>query len=622
MLRSLLLGASAVPQIAAIVFTMRMVLSSARKTAWVLLTIALSIMLLSRVSLLTLIHADKSADLAPLLRGAQSLVVSTLFFVAMYYIRSAFVERERAESSLAVQRQRMDLAMSAAPIGLWYGDLPLDRFVWDKRVYEHFWMTPGTEASVDVFYARLHPDDREAVRSVVNEAISQGKPCDVEYRTVSPDDSSKLKWIRAIGRVAYEDGKPVRFNGITLDVTDRKTAEQEREQLLDNERLARRDAEEANRLKDEFLSTVSHELRTPLNAIFGWAQLLKGGKLGADDVSEGIAVIERNARVQTQIIEDLLDMSRIISGKLRLNVQRVDLAAVLQAAVDSVRPAADAKDIHLEKTLDPMASITNGDPNRLQQVIWNLLANAIKFTPRGGRVAVALQRVESTLEITVSDNGEGISPEFLPHLFERFRQADSRASRVHGGLGLGLSIVRHLVEMHGGTVRAQSDGVGRGARFVVTLPISAVKSEAAEDPQDSKPRREAGASLSLKGIRVLVVDDERDARDLVRVVLERCDAKVVTAASGAEALEELEQRSSDVVLSDIGMPGLDGYQFIRAVRERGNTVPAAALTAFARSEDRRRAMMAGYQLHVAKPVDPSELVAIVASLASRTKVES
>jgi signal transduction histidine kinase/CheY-like chemotaxis protein len=617
MLRTVLLSISSVLQVAAIVFAMRMAFSSARKPAWVILTIALSIMLLSRMSLLALLHESHAAELDPTLRAAQAVIISALFVVALYYIRSAFVERERAEANVAIGRQRLDMAMNAAPIGLWYGDLPLAGFVWDDRVCEHFWLPPAKKVALETFYARLHPDDRDAVRDAITQTIDGGKPYDIEYRTVAPDDSNKVKWIRAIGRVSFEDNKPARFNGVTLDVTDRKAAEIEREQLLDNERLARRDAEQANRLKDEFLSTVSHELRTPLNAIFGWAQLLKGGKLDAADVSEGVAVIERNARVQTQIIEDLLDMSRIISGKLRLNIGRVDLAQVVQAAVDSVRPAASAREIQLGKSVDPESAIISGDPNRLQQVVWNLLSNAIKFTPKGGRVEVAVKPIDSNMQIIVSDSGEGISPEFLPHIFERFRQADSSASRSHGGLGLGLSIVRHLVEMHGGTVSALSNGLGHGAQFIVTLPIAAVLPVAVNMPKEGLPREMP--PLSLKGIRVLVVDDEADSRDLVRVVLEKSEAQVTTAASGAEALRELEHRSSDVLISDIGMPGLDGYQFIRAVRERGNGVPAAALTAFARSDDRRRAMLAGYQLHVAKPVDPSELVAIVASLAARAK---
>jgi signal transduction histidine kinase len=614
--RTILLYVSAVPQVAAIGFAARMAINSKRKTAWVLLSAGMVIMLLSRVSLLTLLHRKNDSDLDPIFRASLGVVVSTLFFCALYYIRSAFVERERAEANLALGRQRWEMAMRAAPVGVWHCDIPSTELIWDDQMREHFWLTPGAPVTLSTFLERIHPDDRDRVRRETEQSIYQGKVYDIEYRTVAPDDATHVKWLRAIGRVTFEDGKATRFNGITLDVTDRKTAEIEREQLLDRERMARREAEQANRLKDDFLSTLSHELRTPLNAIFGWAQLLKSGRADHADIAEGLAVIERNARIQTQIIEDLLDMSRIISGKLRLNIGRVDLESVLHAATDSVRPAATAKAIRLHKSIDPGASVINADPGRLQQIVWNLLSNAIKFTPRGGEVMLATKASESHLEITVADNGEGIAPEFVPHMFERFRQADSSASRTHGGLGLGLSIVRHLVEMHGGTVSAHSDGAGHGAKFIVSLPIAPQVSE-----PDDEPKRpgafSAGSTQSLKGVRVLVVDDEADARDLVRVVLERCEAEVVTASSGAEALEELDRHTSDVLLSDIGMPGLDGYEFIRAVRERGNAVPAAALTAFARSDDRRRAMLAGYQLHVAKPFDPSELVAVVASLAAR-----
>jgi signal transduction histidine kinase/CheY-like chemotaxis protein len=608
-LRSILLYASAVPHIAAIIFAVRVAVGSRRKTAWVLLSIALTIMLISRMSLLGMLHQSNSA-------AATAAIISTLFFCAMYYVRSAFIERERAEASLAIGRQRLELAMRAAPIGLWHWDLPSDQLMWDDSVREHFWVAPGGAVTSDMFYQRIHPHDRDAVRRAIDSSIHQGRAYDIEYRTVAPADLAQFKWIRAIGRVTFEQGHATRFNGITLDVTDRKAADNEREQLLDSERFARREAEQANRLKDEFLSTVSHELRTPLNAIFGWAQLLKSGKADAGDIREGLAVIERNARIQTQIIEDLLDMSRIISGNMRLDVQRIDLPGVLQAAVDSVRPAANAKGIRLRQVIDPAAAVFNGDPGRLQQVVWNLLSNAIKFTPPGGEVELSARRAESHLDITVTDSGEGIAPEFIPHLFERFRQADSSASRTHGGLGLGLSIVRHLVEMHGGTVRAHSDGLGQGARFVVSLPSASVQSDPGEGSQ-FPAAYSGGLAPSLKGVRVLVVDDEADSRDLVRVVLEKCEASVVTAASGAEALEELDRQSSDVLVSDIGMPGLDGYQLIRAIRQRGNGMPAAALTAFARSDDRRRAMLAGYQLHVAKPFDPSELVAIVANLAAR-----
>jgi CheY-like chemotaxis protein len=381
-------------------------------------------------------------------------------------------------------------------------------------------------------------------------------------------------------------------------------------------------------MKDEFLATLSHELRTPLNAILGYAQLLRTGVMGQAELADGLEVIERNARAQTQIIEDLLDMSRIISGKVRLDVQPVNLVDVIEAAVRTVAPAADARGIRMQKILDPLAGPVSGDPNRLQQVFWNLLSNAIKFTPKGGRVQVVLQRVNSHVEVTVSDSGVGIKPEFLPYVFDRFRQADATAARRYGGLGLGLAIVKSLVELHGGSVHAASPGEGRGATFVVHLPLSLLTHDHDSDHPGAKAVRRPGSPAeqfhaNLADVSILVVDDERDARELVRRLLVECDARVLTAASADEALPLLSaDHRPDVLISDIGMPGVDGYEFIRRVRalgpDRGGAVPAVALTAFARSEDRTRAILAGYQMHVAKPVEPAELVAVVASLAGRT----
>jgi PAS domain S-box-containing protein len=410
-----------------------------------------------------------------------------------------------------------------------------------------------------------------------------------------------------------------------------RRAAAEREQLLDAERAARAEAERVSIVKDEFLATLSHELRTPLNAILGWAQVLRDRVQGDEELSEGLSVIERNTRVQTQLIEDLLDMSRIISGKIRLDVQQVDLQDVVKAAVASVRHSADAKDIRLQVVLDPLAGPVRGDPGRLQQCFWNLLSNAIKFTPKGGRVQVTLERVNSHLEACVIDNGEGIKPEFLPHLFERFRQADASTTRKHGGLGLGLSIVKHLVELHGGKVRAKSPGVGHGSTFCIELPLIVVHPPA--EPARAHPR--SGSSLlgsatnsamppdhpSLSGITVLAVDDEPDAVQLVKRLLESCGARVITASSAGEALKLVVSERPDMILSDIGMPGEDGYELIRKVRalpsDQGGRTPAAALTAFARAEDRTRALRAGYQTHVAKPVESTELTAVVASLATR-----
>ena len=401
---------------------------------------------------------------------------------------------------------------------------------------------------------------------------------------------------------------------------------------LDNSTLYRQarqaleGAEMANRTKDEFLATVSHELRTPLNAILGWAQLLQSDGVSADRAARGLETIVRNARLQSQLIDDLLDVSRITSGKMRLDVRPTDLVPVIDAAIEAVRPAAEAKQIALRRVLDPLAGPVVGDPARLQQVVWNLLANAVKFTAKGGAAEVRLERVNSHVEILVADNGVGISPAFLPHVFDRFRQLDGSTTRQHGGLGLGLAIVRHLVELHGGTVKVKSPGEGKGSTFVVALPVSVAQMTPAEGLR-VHPRAESSPEdpcrthpeLDLKGIRVLVVDDEPDARETLREILEHCNAEVLTAGSAAEALEILPRWRPDVLLSDIGMPGEDGYELVRRVRtlsaEQGGRTPAAALTAFARGEDRRAALRAGFQMHVAKPVEIEELASVVASLA-------
>jgi PAS domain S-box-containing protein len=406
---------------------------------------------------------------------------------------------------------------------------------------------------------------------------------------------------------------------------ERRNAERARAELLTRERAARAEAEEANRLKDEFLATLSHELRTPLTAILGWARLLQTNDFDQAVMTRALETIERNARAQNQLIDDLLDTSRIITGKLRLDVRSVDLADVITAAADAVRPAADAKAIRLQTLLDPQAGPVSGDPDRLQQVVWNLLSNAIKFTPKGGRVQVRLERVNSHVEIIVSDNGMGIAPEFLPHVFDRFRQADQATTRTHGGLGLGLSIVRQLVELHGGTVSVESEGEGLGTTFKLNLPLLAVRQEPTGEPPRIHPTARVAVPLAcppeLEGLRVLVVDDESDTRELLEAVLSSCGARVTPTASVAEALEHIGREQFDVLVTDIGMPGEDGYSLIEKVRmlpaERGGTLPAAALTAYARMEDRVRALRSGFQIHVPKPVDPTELITVVANLAGR-----
>ena len=450
--------------------------------------------------------------------------------------------------------------------------------------------------------------------------------------------------------VAYENARlyaeaQKHASELLAEVTERKQAQEEKDRLLISEKAARleaeqaqrlsaellsreeearADAEAANRLKDEFLATVSHELRTPLNSILGWAQLMRSGKLDDEGSTRALGTIERNTKALAQIIDDLLDVSRIISGKLRLDVSPIELEPVVAAALDTIRPASDAKSIDLQVSLDPSVGTISGDPNRLQQVVWNLLSNAIKFTPRGGHVEVRLEPVESSACITVTDSGEGISQDFLPYIFDRFRQADSTFTRLHGGLGLGLAIVRHLVEMHGGSVSADSPGRGKGSTFSVSFPLAATRWSSRVAPEVPADWRLAeGGDANLAGLRIMIVDDELDTRELLVAMLEQRGAEVIAADSTADALEKLFRSSNgslpDVLVSDIGMPGQDGIALIRRLRElasdHGGDIPAIALTAYARDDDRVRVLEAGFQRHVAKPVEPSILAAAIADLA-------
>jgi PAS domain S-box-containing protein len=427
------------------------------------------------------------------------------------------------------------------------------------------------------------------------------------------------------------EGRVIGTLTIIEDVTERVAREAElqaqledRSRLLSNEKQARSDAERANRLKDEFLATISHELRNPLNAIMGWAHMMRLGKLTPANVERAVETIYRNAKSQSQLVADLLDVSRIISGKLRLDVRTVDLLYIVNAAIDSIRPAADAKGIRLQPILDPSVGPISGDADRLQQIVWNLLTNAVKFTPKGGRIQVQLQRVDSHVEIVVTDSGIGISKEFLPHVFDRFRQADASTTRIHGGLGLGLSIVHQLVGLHGGSVSVQSEGENKGATFTISLPFVGVvtnqETEAVEAIHNEERNTLEGLP-SLQGLKVLVVDDEPDTRELIREVLKECGSEVITSSSVDEALLALEEHKPDILISDLGMPDEDGYSLISKIRalpaEQGGQIPAAALTAYARTEDRMRVLRSGFQFHLPKPVDSAELVTVVASLAGR-----
>jgi CheY-like chemotaxis protein len=398
----------------------------------------------------------------------------------------------------------------------------------------------------------------------------------------------------------------------------------ERRQALEREKEARREAEEANRVKDEFLSTLSHELRTPLTAIMGWSNMLLHGDVDPSKHQQAIETIARNANSQCQLIDDLLEVSRIITGKLRLDFVACELQPIIEAACDSIRPAAEAKGVRMHLLLKPDVGEVLGDRERLQQIVWNLVSNAVKFTPGGGEVNVSLENINSHIEITVADSGAGIHPDFLPHVFDRFRQADGSTTRAHGGLGLGLAIVRHLVELHGGIATADSDGVGQGAKFGVRFPLMvAVETQARVDPQTSVPTQisHEKSPASLTGLRILIVDDELDARELVVAMLGRSGAIMKSAASASEAMGLVESWKPDVLIADIGMPVEDGYGLIKRLRalpkEQGGQTPALALTAYARTDDRVRALSAGYQVHLSKPVDRAELAAVVARLAER-----
>jgi PAS domain S-box-containing protein len=476
--------------------------------------------------------------------------------------------------------------------------------------------------------------------------IRTGKPAivpmisDEVLVAAAAGDDELLRLVRSLGLVSYVC-LPLMVHGSMLGALTFATAESGRQYdddairflqdvasraalALDNARSYEQ-LQAANRMKDEFLATLSHELRTPLNAILGYARMLRAGMLKDDKRNNALDTLERNATSLTQIVEDVLDVSRIAAGKIRLNVQSLDLPVVMHDALATVMPAAEAKGVRIQSIVEPDIGPVSGDPERLQQVMWNLLSNAVKFTPRGGRVQVRLQRVNSHIEISVSDSGVGIREDFLPHLFERFRQADSTTTRAHGGLGLGLAIARQIVELHGGTIHALSGGEGKGATFRIELPVMIVHSAVVVDAEPRvHPRTQVRVTPmhdhALSDVRVLAVDDDADALTLVREILETAGAQVFTAASAPAALAVLEEQWPDVLISDLGMPGMDGFELIQRVRTLTNEkkhIPAAALTAYARSEDRARALRTGFEMHLAKPIDPSELIAAVVSLARR-----
>jgi PAS domain S-box-containing protein len=525
-------------------------------------------------------------------------------------------ERKQAESRLRESEAKFRILSETAPALIWFDDAEGNcQFV--NQQYVDFSGKTLDQLKGQGWQLILHEEDSSAYLSDFAEATRAQRPFHHLVRARRFD--GKWRWLESFSQPLFAtDGSFLGHVGVSPDITERKEAEEDRERLLEREQGARHEAEIANRLKDEFLATLSHELRTPLNAIIGWTHLLRGGRLDDTAATKALEAIERSGHAQKQLIEDLLDVSRIISGTLRLEMETVDLSLVIKNALETVGPTMDAKGIELRAVLDPSVPSVRGDAGRLQQILLNLLSNAIKFTPGEGTVEVRLESTNSHAHLMVSDTGQGIDPDFLPHVFDRFRQSDMTTTRTHGGLGLGLAIVSHLVELHGGSVEASSEGLGRGAMFTLRLPLenSTVKLDFAEKSANKNPEQ---SELSLAGVKVLLVDDEHDTCELLGIILRGLGAKVTCAFSASEGLTILRRERPDVLISDIGMPNCDGNKFIKIVRalsaEEGGQIPAAALTAYAREEDTAKALRAGFQTHISKPVNPTELARTVAQLA-------
>jgi PAS domain S-box-containing protein len=508
---------------------------------------------------------------------------------------------DELDVELRHQREVLSLAMRASAMGAWSRDLATNAVWWSPELEDIVGLEHGTfDQTEDGFFDIVHEDDKEAVRRAVGGAIATGSDYIVDFRFRHA--SGEWRWMEGRGRATYDEhGTPRSVYGIGIDVTARKHAEAALE-------AAKEAAEGANRLKDQFLANLSHELRTPLNAILGYARLLQTGIIPPEKWPQAVAVIERNAIAQNQLVEDLLDMSRITTGTIHLDPAPVPVASVIRQALDAVTPAATAKTIEVVVDLDPFAGTVTADTTRLQQVFWNLLNNAVKFTPAGGRIEVALAREGGDVAVTIRDSGIGIAPEFLPFVFVPFRQGDARVSRRHGGLGLGLAICKQLVELHQGTIEATSGGPDCGATFTVRLP-----SQGDAEPEPAPVARERP---DFGGLRVLLVDDEPDSLAVFQAVLEDHGARIRTAASATEALTAAAEWQPELLVTDIGLPGMDGYQLIAALRAEAahRELPAVAVTAYARLDDRARAAAAGFQAHVAKPVDPGELVRTLSAL--------
>jgi PAS domain S-box-containing protein len=516
------------------------------------------------------------------------------------------IERLRAEEQALRSEERLLFALDAASMGTFEWNLVSNTVQWSPNLERVHGLPPGTfDGTFQSYEREIHPEDHDRVIHTVTRAVEDGTPYEIEYRIVTP--AGATKWLEGKGRVEYEGGRPARLTGVCRDVTPRKQ--------MEITRVAA--AEEASRLKDEFLATLSHELRTPLNAILGWVQILQSGDLSSERVRHAIDVIARNGKLQAQLIEDILDISRIISRKLDVERTIVRVPSLVEAAVAALLPAARAKQIQMTHWVGEDLPPIEGDPKRLQQVLGNVVSNAIKFTPEGGRVEIRCSSNDDVVSIEVSDTGIGIDQEFLPLVFDRFRQADSRATRQHGGLGLGLAITKHLVEQHNGAIAARSEGKDRGTTITIRLPAAPHISE-----RDMLQRAVAAAApspameLRLDGKTILVVDDESDSRELLATVFERCGAEVVRCASAREALTALTTTPVSLVVADIAMPEIDGCELLERARRLRADVPAVAVSAYARPEDRQRALAAGYNGYCSKPVETPEFLRTVRSVLS------
>ena len=529
-------------------------------------------------------------------------------------------ERKQSEAALLESEQRFRNMANNAPFMVWVTDSTGYCTFLSESWYEFTGQTEETGLGFGWINA-VHPEDREFAKNAFLKANERQEHYTMEFRLGRKDGGYSWALDAAAPRFT-ESGQFEGYIGSAIDITERKQVETERDMVLQLEQTARAEAERANRIKDEFLAVLSHELRSPLNPILGWSQLLQSGKLSAAKTVQALETIERNARLQSQLIEDLLDVSRILQGKLRLNVTPVNVATIIMSALETVQLAAEAKKIQIETILNPDVGPVVGDTSRLQQIVWNLLSNAVKFTPEGGRVEVRLAQIENQVQIQVTDTGKGIVPDFLPYVFEHFRQEDGATTRKFGGLGLGLAIVRQLVELHGGTVFAESPGEGLGATFTVRLPLLNDDSRRQDREAVNSAVSPAVSSLPLAGLRILVVDDEPDSRDFVAFVLQEAGAEVISVSSAAEALLSIEQTAPDLLVSDIGMPQIDGYMLIHRIRTQlapeYRELLAIALTAYAGEANERQVLAAGFQKHLAKPIDPTQLVATVARAVERS----